>query len=151
MRWQEWDNFYMRMKQKWKEIKQQQQQQQQQQQPQTPPVLVQRSTSARSAPVTPKNFLEREAEVVLESSSALMKAFVQNQLPEEGNSTLDLRREIRLWASYRAQTVARTMRGAVEYHKALELLLGLEEIEEIEEIARSRDRCKELEKVLCAT
>merc|ERR1712113_630555 len=32
--------------------------------------------------------------------------------------------EVRLWASYRAQTIARTIRGALSYHRALQKRLS---------------------------
>mmetsp|Transcript_34294 Transcript_34294/g.67520 ORF Transcript_34294/g.67520 Transcript_34294/m.67520 type:complete len:1579 (+) Transcript_34294:43-4779(+) len=40
------------------------------------------------------------------------------------NVAHSLVQEIRLWASFRTQTVARTIRGALTYHKALEMRFG---------------------------
>ena len=42
----------------------------------------------------------------------------------EGLVNAELDAEVRLWASYRTQTVGRTIRGALEYHRALKRRLG---------------------------
>ena len=72
-------------------------------------VSVASSSSARTLP---------KDEDVLNTKEALKEAFLRNQIENTG-----IEREICLWASYRAQTVSRTIRGAVAYHQALELLL----------------------------
>jgi len=51
-------------------------------------------------------------------SNVLLKNFIRNK-----NLSDELVVEIRLWASFRAQTVARTIRGALEYHDALRVRL----------------------------
>lgn len=48
-----------------------------------------------------------------DGTRSLLRDFIR------GSCSPDLVQEIRLWASFRAQTLARTIRGAISYHEAL--------------------------------
>ncbi|KAG6557982.1 hypothetical protein Mapa_000161 [Marchantia paleacea] len=67
-----------------------------------------------------KNFLERQG---------LTNALMERQMEDNNNDCL----ELRLWASYRGQTLARTVRGMMYYKKALILQSLLEGTSDVEE------------------
>ncbi|XVF63100.1 hypothetical protein PTKIN_Ptkin09bG0061700 [Pterospermum kingtungense] len=49
-------------------------------------------------------------------------------------------RDLRLWASYRGQTLARTVRGMMYYHRALQMLAFLDSSSEMDMIVREGER-----------
>ncbi|KAF8043306.1 hypothetical protein BT93_A1599 [Corymbia citriodora subsp. variegata] len=67
------------------------------------------------------------------------KHFIERMLREgkvkkanEDDETMAKLRDLRLWASYRGQTLARTVRGMMYYHRALKMLAFLDAASEVE-------------------